>query len=102
MKKTRNQKIIICVLVGILLILLFDLGPFGGSVRFYSTWIDCGNKPVKLLAKPGLLWYEETAPFELTRPGYTEYKCTPLEAEKAGHSANSEKWEMPHLRKLQD
>lgn len=97
MKKAKKKKIIIAIVVLVALLLAHDFGPFGGSLRFYSKWIACEQKPVRLAARPGLGWYEPPPSFELARFGYQNYKCTPLEAEQAGYSASSTEWSFPHL-----
>ena len=96
-QKTRKKMLIIIIAAVMSVLILFDLSPFGGSARFYSKWNECGQKPVELMAKPGLAWYNESASFSVFRPGYIDYVCTPLQAEQAGYSANSQTYEFPHL-----
>lgn len=94
---TRSSLLIAASLI--ILLFLFDISPFGGSMSFYAKWVECGRKPVKTASLPGMIWYEETKPFELIRSGYQTYYCTPLQAEEAGYSANSDSYDFPHLRK---
>ena len=96
-QKTSKKTLIIIIAAVMSVLILFDLSPFGGSTRFYSKWIECGQKPVELMAKPGLAWYSESASVSVFRPGYIDYACTPLQAEQAGYSANSQTYEFPHL-----
>ena len=92
------------VAIGIFLALLlvFDLSPFGGNIRFYMKWAECGQKPVGTrgsgLMNTGAIHYVEPSTFSISRP-YSDYFCTPLEAEQAGFSANPDYYEFPHLNK---
>ena len=80
----------IIVLVFTILIVLFDISPFGGSGRFYSKWIECGRKPVEITSAPGagFAWYEESQSFSPVRFGYLTYFCTPEEAGAAGYASS--------------
>lgn len=96
-----KRKLVITVSL-LLLFVLFDISPFGGNVRFYSKWAACAQKPVASrvgfnMGRP--LSYEEPAAFEPIRYGLPRYFCTPLEAEKAGYSANPNSYEFPNLDK---
>ncbi len=93
----KNKKLLIGIVAVIITLIAIDLSPFGGSAHYYTEWLRCGHRPVRLLSKPGLAWYETTNVVELARFGYQEYKCTPLEAEQAGYSASSSEWSFPHL-----
>lgn len=84
------------------LILLYDLVPLGGNIRFYSKWLECGQKPVGT----NLEWnfgggtppnYGVPPTFSLMRLS-PDYFCTPLEAEQAGFSASSSRYEFPNLK----
>jgi hypothetical protein len=90
------------VLAVVVLLLAFDLSPFGGNMKFYSTWIRCGQKPVATAGSGyfnvGAAHYYEPSSF----PGLhvtIDYFCTPLEAEQAGYSANPNSYSFPHLHK---
>ena len=96
---TKKRRLGLVVGIVVILFLLFDITPFGGNIRFYSTWMACGAKPVRVASAPGsgVIWYEETAPFEPVRFLYQKYYCTPLEAEQAGYSADQNSYTFPHL-----
>lgn len=99
----KKQRRLIAIIVGalVILVILFDLTPFGGNVRFYTTWIGCGQKPVATSGSgymnSGAINYYEPSPFPGIHPTI-DYFCTPLEAEKAGYSASPNQYEFPHLR----
>jgi hypothetical protein len=96
-KQQMLRRGVITLVIILILFILFDISPFGGSLTFYHKWIECGRKPVKTQSLPGRVWYEETQPLELVRSGYETYYCTPLEAEKAGYSSSSNSYDFPHL-----
>lgn len=99
-KKSLVRKIIIITSV-IALVLVYDV-LIGGNIRFYSKWIECGQKPVPTkgsgFMNAGAIHYFEAPNISLIRPSI-EYFCTPLEAEKAGYSASKHQYEFPHLEK---
>jgi len=101
--KWKTKKWIVTVVVVLVLLVIFDLSPFGGNIRFYSSWINCGQKPVaaggELTLGSNLLHYQESAPFQLVRFPQPEYFCTPLEAEQAGYSASPTQYEFPNLQR---
>lgn len=99
-----KHKILISVIVLLLLILLFDLSPFGGNIRFYAKWAECGQKPIS----SDVSWYfEPSIPSYVTSPTFSlmrmspVYFCTPLEAEQADYSANPTEYYFPHLKQKQ-
>ncbi len=100
-KTTKKGKKIFIMALILLGLILFDLfTPFGGNIRFYSTWISCGQKPVR--ERMGI-WrsvesYEISPAFGAFFGNLTEYYCTPIEAERAGLSADVNVWDFPHLR----
>ncbi len=104
-EKTREsfkQKIFIISIIIIVVILIFDITPFGGTLKFYSKWIACGEKPVVTRGSGYLNSNAQsytTPPSLNIFPGDQLYYCTPLEAEKAGYSANANFYDFPHLRK---
>lgn len=106
-KKTPEQKrwirkrliiISLCILISLLIL---DLLPTGGNMRLWAKWIECGQRPVEEFGRlGGANHYKYPATFEIARFGIRTYYCTPLEAEKAGLSANEHYYEYPHLEKL--
>lgn len=78
---------LVIVTAFITLLILFDLSPFGGNIRFYSKWAECGVKPVQVESLPGRAWYEESPGFIVLFRNQSWY-CTSAEAERAGYSAN--------------
>lgn len=91
-RRKRNQ-IATIIIVGA--VILFDLSPFGGNIRFYLKWLECGARPVQVASWAGVAWYEESP--LLNFPRTQVWYCTPLEAERAGYSANEHSWEFPHI-----
>lgn len=92
----------IWIVVSVVLLISFDLSPFGGNIRFYSTWINCGQKPFEMRSGylgVGALYYQDAKAFEPIRFGYSRYYCTPLEAEQAGLSASPDHYEYKYLNK---
>ena len=92
---------IIGVVVFIILLVLIDLSPFGGNIRFYSKWIDCGQKPLIGIGS-GFMnvnaqHYHEAETFQIGLRNQNWY-CTPIEAERAGYSANKNSYEFPNLK----
>ena len=90
------------IAVTIIALVLFDFSPFGGNIRFYKKWIECGQKPVATKGSGymnvGAKHYIEPSSW----PGMhstIEYFCTPLESEQAGYSARPDQYDFPHLRK---
>jgi hypothetical protein len=69
-------------------------------VRFYTKWLECGQKPVATRVQLSFSAvppsYTDTPVFNLYR-GQPDYFYTPLEAEQAGYSASSTSYEFPHL-----
>ena len=96
----RVRTIILSVVVG--LFLIYDLSGFGGNMQFYTTWVFCGQKPVRTY-ESGL--FNADTPRYVYPPSFTLkprmanwYYCSPLDAERAGYSASIEQYEFPHLR----
>lgn len=92
-KRKRNQ---IAAIAIVAVIILFDLSPFGGNIRFYLKWLECGARPVQVASWAGFAWYEESPLFNFPRTQV--WYCTPLEAERAGYSASKHSREFPHLK----
>lgn len=92
----RKQKIIWAIVL-IIMVLLVDISPVGGNIRFYAKWIECGVKPVQIQSMPGIAWYEESPAFQPVLRNQSWY-CTPIEAERNGYSANKNYYDFPSLR----
>jgi len=98
--KKRTIKIIVIAL-GVLL--LFDLSPLGGTMKFYAIWINCGREPVAIKGSgyfnDGVSSYYTPSKVGLFPGGGREYFCTAFDAEKHGFSANPKVYEFPVLKK---
>lgn len=93
----KRKQLLIAGAVIILAVLLYDLSPFGGNIRFYVKWAQCGSRPVETAGLPGINWYQEAPIYAPIRTQV--WYCTPLEAEQAGYSASATTWTFPHLHK---
>lgn len=98
-KKRRKRLVIVAVVIA--LVILFDISPLGGTIKFYTTWISCGQKPV--VTRGAGYWNEKrpsysTPPDVNIMPGGKKYYCTPIEAERDGYSANENYSDFPHIR----
>lgn len=96
-----RRRWIMITIIALVLVLAYDLLPFGGNLRFYSKWVECGQKPLAANYEwnyRDVPYYGSPPTFSLVRL-YPEYFCTPLEAERAGYSASSDQYEFPHLEK---
>ena len=102
LRKHKNLVIVLVIIIGFL---AFDLSGFGGNIRFYTKWVECGQKPVGTrgsgLFNTGAIHYVEPPSWALSRP-YMGYFCTPLEAEQAGYSANPDTYEFPHIKQARE
>lgn len=94
--KTRDRIISVTFLV--VAVILIDLTPFGGNIRYYIKWAQCGQRPVQTQSMPGIAWYENTTPYP-TLLRDTSWYCTATEAERAGYSASQNSWIFPNLEK---
>ena len=101
-KHRRSKKKVLIIICIVAAWLVFDLSGFGGNIRFYAKWIECGQKPV--ITNPesdfgggSVQDYAAAPTFRLIRMKPYQY-CTPLEAEQAGYSANPNYYESPHLK----
>lgn len=99
-KELRNVLVVLGVLTTILVII--DFTPFGGNLRFYAKWIECGNKPVSEVLEIG---FGAGSRKYTTSPSFHEfprfqpaYFCKPIEAERAGFSASDRAYDFPHIR----
>lgn len=84
-------------------ILVVDVAtPFGGNIRFYSEWVRCGRGPLVERALPGggVRFYAPAPAVGIFRGYQTKYYCTPLEAEKAGLSADPHQYQFPELDRV--
>lgn len=88
-------------MVFVAMLVVFELSPFGGNVRFYAKWIECGQKPIASDVSMGfgakVKNYTTPSAFQPLRFGQPSYFCTPLEAEIAGYSANPSRYEFPNI-----
>ncbi len=84
-------------------ILVVDVAtPFGGNIRFYSEWVRCGTRPYHgdTLLGGHIEYYDKAPAIGIFRGYQTKYYCTPLEAEKAGLSADPHQYQFPELDKV--
>lgn len=99
MKITKKDKKTLGVIVVVILVcaILFDLSPFGGNLRFYAKWTECGRKPLEAMGGfgTGIPWYKEPSVYAPVR-GQVLF-CTPGEAERAGYSSDSSRWQQNNL-----
>ena len=98
--KTKKDAFV-AVGIALIILLFLDLSPLGGNIAFYTKWVECGSKPVSTkmgggIASAGVPNYTDAPNFGFLR-SLTPYFCSPEEAERAGYSANSDKYEFPHL-----
>lgn len=100
-KVRKTKKIILGVILVTVILVVLDFTPFGGTIKYYSTWIDCRRRPV---VTEGSGYFNAHAPsyrdpgnIEIY-PGDQKYYCTPLEAERDGYSASRDSYEFPHMK----
>mgnify|MGYP006967756876 FL=1 len=90
----------VTIIIVVAILITFELSPFGGNIRFYAKWIECGQKPVATSGSgylnDGATYYFNPSPWPGAHPTI-EYFCTPLQAEIAGYSANPNRYEFPHI-----
>ncbi|NCU38715.1 hypothetical protein EOL96_06735 [Candidatus Saccharibacteria bacterium] len=98
MKLIKKRDVIIIVVI-LLILVVFELSPWGGNLRFYGKWMSCGQKPVMTALTFGgeVKYYTQSPSFKPIRSYQPTYFCTPLEAEKAGYSANPDYYDFPNL-----
>ena len=74
-----------------------------GNIRFYAKWVTCGERPVGSrgsgLFNVGVPHYEKVQLLRVFH-GHMGYYCSPLEAERAGYSANPEVFDFPNLKAI--
>lgn len=97
----RMWRIVLFGSVFLAVLLAVDI-TFASNIQFYSKWIECGQKPVET---KGSGFLNDGASYYYTPsslPGIhssIEYFCTPIEAERAGYSANPNNYDYPNLEK---
>ena len=99
-KKLPSRRWVFIILATVVLI-AFDLSPLGGNLKFYTTWIKCGRKPVEVATNfmgVGAPYYREVSSIEPVRFGYSTYYCSPQKAEEAGFSASPDRYEFKYLK----
>lgn len=98
----KQYKWLLATTTAIVILVLFDLSPFGGNIRFYATWAKCGEEPLSEVVELGfgaqIPSYDQSNAFPRFRM-QAKYFCTPLEAEQTGYSASPNQYEFPHLHK---
>ena len=100
-KRPSRAKLIAWAIVAVLLV-ANDLFLFGGNIKFYAKWVECGQKPVST----GITFVGRV-PNYITPPSIEffrlqpKYFCTPLQAEQAGYSASPHQYEFKYLPKDQ-
>lgn len=97
-KKRRRKAIIICC-TAVVLVLVDVYSVFGGQIKFYTMWIQCGTKPVEIHVNlGGHIEYHRLSPsFSLYRGNQKPYFCNAKEAELAGYSAVDDRYYFPLL-----
>lgn len=99
-KKPRISKLAVqTTILLVVLFLAYDLSGIGGNIKFYSKWIECGQKPVqpRRFYVGEVSHYSPSPTFSFMRLS-SDYFCTPLDAEREGFSANAKSYDFPHLR----
>lgn len=100
--KQRRKAIAITTAAILIPILTYDIFFMGGNLPLYAKWIECGQKPV-VIHGSGM---NTQTPHHTDPPNFSAFRwsvtylCTPLEAERAGYSANSGVWYFPELNKI--
>lgn len=100
-KQDRALKVAAFTIAGLVgLLILFDFTPFGGTMKYYSTWVKCGHAPV--VTRGSGYWntgvsHYITPPKVNIFPGMQTYFCTAFDAEKHGYSANPKIYDFPVL-----
>ncbi|HTK39279.1 MAG TPA: hypothetical protein VL362_00255 [Patescibacteria group bacterium] len=83
--------------------LIVDL-LFAGNIQYYSKWARCGSQPVSGYGSgylnDGAIHYQKDSAFPSLHS--SKLFCTPLEAEKAGYSANPDYYDFPNLRQQRE
>lgn len=96
----RIRAVIISIIVVVFLVLADIFTPiWGGQVKFYAKWIECGRLPVEEtgLWAHNIEFYKSAQRLNLFRSNDTKYFCTEKEAELSGLSSNPNSYDFPHL-----
>lgn len=96
----KNYFIVLGILLSVVVVYDFVLPR---NISFYAKWVSCGQRPVGSrgsgLFNVGVPHYEKVELLRILH-GHIDYYCTPLEAERAGYSANPEVFDYPHLKAI--
>lgn len=96
---SKKQRVLIYLAVFSFIWLLFDVF-YGGNIPFYAKWLECGQRPLE--ARGAGYLNDGAAHYEPGKNGLPIRSdtlfCTPLEAERAGYSANKNTYDFPNLR----
>ncbi len=101
-KRNRIVKYTLITFASIIgLIVVLDLTPFGGTMKYYATWHRCGQMPVVIggsgFWNTGVSHYYTPSSVAIF-PGAKTYFCTAFDAEKHGYSASPKVYDFPVLR----
>ncbi len=89
--------ITVCVIVALTLIDIVT-PVWGGQVRFYAKWSDCGRLPIQGdQTYKGPKFYKKAAVFDAFRDNRIEYFCSPKEAEMQWYSSDQNSASYPNL-----
>lgn len=105
-EKTSNtslaKRLFFALSLALVVVVLWDLTPIGGTIAFYRKWSSCGQKPVVSVSSgfmnAGTAHYKVPPNINIF-PGAQDYFCTPIEAERAGYSAEEHSYVFPNLKK---
>lgn len=94
----NKNRWLVPLIVVLAIFTVIGISPFGSPIVRMVKSIQCGRNPVE--TSGGILgsvrYYADAG--TTSQLGYKTYFCTPLEAEKAGYSANQNSYEFPNLR----
>jgi len=100
-KPRKKLNIALVVVCGLVLLVLFDIFTpvFGGQVRFYAKWMECGRVPFSKIERYGshVDSYATSSALKPFRENRTSYFCNERQAELSGLSANAYSYDFPHL-----
>lgn len=102
-KPRKEPSVALIVVSGLVLLVLFDMFTpiWGGQIRFYAKWVECGQKPIQADGDiAGYIEYHKPSPvFSLLRSNHMNYFCTERQAELAGLSNSGDFYDYPYLTK---
>ena len=103
-KKSTLKKIVIISSIVITVVLIDLFAFFGGHLRYSWNWIRCGGTLYQSDSKlwSGVRHYRSVPAVSLFHQHVDTYYCSPLEAERAGLSADPDTYRFPHLHPEQD